>query len=483
MGISAIFGNHPTANAIKSIAVGMLGRASNQISAVVLMLMATQFLLPADFGTFALAAAFVTFARTMLYTGAFEYLVKAENADDCASDCLAVTVGMSLAWVVLLILVGLAAPFIFSSATTGLLLLALAPSPVISAIASWQESLLFRQGRLNAYYLVTALIEYATVGLAIALLFQGFGVWSLAIQIYARAVLLALAYVFMVKLPRMPWPSGKGMREVIGWSIPRYSSVTLTFGSNYGADIVLGIFLGPAATGIYRASNRIATAVADIFAQPANLLSISILSRNKAKSVKPEGQWLSIFSAFALIGFPALGGLAILADELVPLMLADEWIAAVPVLMVMCVIRMVSLVGVPASTNLVVLDRQVILLRQQVVMVTLNIAVTCISAPFGSVAVALALLATGLANMVWLLRLNFRIGTTSADVRRSLAVVVPPTLLACGGAWAGNLAASYMGASPLQVLASAIGLSVALWLAAVAVMRRKIATEMLALRH
>lgn len=464
--------------AIRSIAIGIAGRASNQISAIVLTLIATRFLQPTDFGTFALASAFITLARTMLYMGAFEYQVKAKTAEECASECLAITVGVSLVWVVLLVAIGLASPLIFSSAVTGMLLLVLAPTPLVSSLASWQESLLLRERRLNDYYLVTALIEYASVGLAAMLLFWGFGVWSLAIQIYARAVFLSFAYAFMVNRPKLHLPNRERTREVFRWSIPRYASSSLSFASNYGADIMLGIFLGPAATGVYRASNRIATAVSDIFVQPANLLSVTILSRNRAESAEPDGQWLKIFSVFALIGFPALGGLAILADKLVPVVLGNGWDAAAPVLMVICVAKMIGLLNSPASTNLVVQDRQGMLLRLQMVMVMLSIAATIVSAPFGSVAVASSQLLTTGISMGLLLWLNFRHGTSAAHVWRSMAVVGPPVAAACGSAWAGVFLAKQMGATSCEVIAIAVAAGAAAWLAVIALLRHRIAEEL-----
>ncbi|MFD2781498.1 hypothetical protein ACFS32_10645 [Novosphingobium pokkalii] len=73
---------------------------------------------PADFGVFAIAAAFLTLSRTMLYTGPFEYVLKAPEADGAkvASAGLAANLVVALGWVILLCAAGLAAPFVFRGA-------------------------------------------------------------------------------------------------------------------------------------------------------------------------------------------------------------------------------------------------------------------------------------------------------------------------------------------------------------------------------
>ncbi|MDF8335262.1 oligosaccharide flippase family protein [Novosphingobium cyanobacteriorum] len=387
-------------------AIAMLARVSNQVAVVGVTLVATRVLGPADFGVFSIGAALLTLARTMLYTGPFEFLLKAPEERGLAVSraCLVANGVVALGWLILLVLTGLAAPLMFRGAGVAAVILALAPSNLIAGVAGWMEALMLRSGQVRRYYVSTVAVEFGSgIGTAILLL-EGCGLWALVAQVYMRMLLYVAIYGLVVKVPAWQRPPAADVGEVLRWSRSRYGSVLVGFLANYSGDLLLGLTFSPAASGLYRAGNRMVTALADMFVQPASLLTTTTLAAERARGVQDTGVWLRLLSLFAAMAFPALALLALVADRVTPIALGPAWAAAGPVVSVFCIARMAGLVSAVSSSTLVVHDRQGRVLAVQGAAAVATGVLTLVAAPFGAVAAAAAAAAVTIVASIALFR-------------------------------------------------------------------------------
>lgn len=448
--------------------IAMAARVSGQFAMVAVTLVATRHLAPVDFGIFAIAGALVMLARTMLYTGPFEYLLKLPHDADQpggAGACLAATAIVALGWIAVLVGLGLAAPFVFRGGGVAPVILALAPSVLLGALAAFAESLMLRGGAVRRYYAITVLAEVGAGLAAIALLAAGWGLWALVLQIYARTLLMALALGALGPPLALAAPPLAKVREVLRWSASRFGSVLVTFLANYSGDLVLGIVLSPAASGLYRAANRMVTALADMFVQPAGMLALTTLAAERARGEGEgsPGVWPRLAGLFAVLGWPALALLALFANRIVPLALGPAWGAAAPVVAVFCVARMASLLTAVATAELIVSDRQGKVLAVQSVAAVATAGLTILAAPYGALGAALAatLVALLAAAALTLVALHQRDRPALAEAARLVA-------LPLAGAFGAAIAADrvFAGTAPLVALALPLACAAAGWLVA-----------------
>lgn len=453
--------------------VAMASRASSQLALVGVTLVATRMLSPSDFGVFAIAAAFVTLSRTLLYTGPFEFLMKAPDRDGVAGAALLANAVVAVASALVLVLIGAASPWLFHNGDVAVLMFVLAPSNAIAAFASWEEALLLREGDVTRYYAVTVATECISALLAVALLLAGWGLFALAAQIYVRLLLLALAYRWMVAWPARLRATRAGVGEVLHWSLGRYGTVVVSFLSNYSGDLLLGIVLSPAATGIYRASNRVVTAIADMFAQPAGLLATTALSARRAAGKRSDGLWVDLLAGISAIGWPALIGLAMLSDRLAPLVLGKAWAAAGPVIAVLCLARMAGLVTAVCSAALVVEDRQKRVLAVQSAG-SLGVAgLTLLLAPSGIVPAAIAATVVGVVVAAAMARSAWNLGgARPQNVAGAVFTVLGPVLGTVVGTLGGEALAAHLALATGLGIALSVVLGIAGWLVAAALLRR-----------
>jgi O-antigen/teichoic acid export membrane protein len=454
---------------------GMFARASGQIAAIALTMVATRFLSPPQFGIFAVASAFVTLARTLLYSGPFEYLMKASELDECAPECLVVNLMLAALSAVVLGGIALASPWIFPDSGVAFLILLLIPSNFLSAFASWQEAQILKRNSVRAYYVITVVVEFISVAMAAALFIAHWGLIALAAQIYIRALLLMISY--RIKLGRTRargWPRQQIVRKIGRWSMSRWGSVIVGFLAGYSGDLTLGAVQSAGATGIYRAANRVVSAASDMFTQPASVLAMTQFSSRAAKGLSIDTVWLRLLGAICLLGWPVLIGLALYADRIVPLVLGANWASSAPVVSLICYARALAFPGAVCTALLVVHDRQAFVLRVQTFTAIVGIILTLMLARWGVAAVAAGTIATAVVNAAVLLRASCRVaGPDRASVVDSLLAIGVTVSGAVLGAAAGGLfLPPAIGRTPAG-LAVTVAVGLVGWLVALALVRRR----------
>jgi O-antigen/teichoic acid export membrane protein len=129
----------------------------------------------------------------------------------------------------------------------------------------------------------------------------------------------------------------------------------LAFVISSRADIfIIGKFLGDHFTGIYSLAFTLATMPLDKIGTIFNHVAFPALSRTKDDQAKCRTMFLEMHRYLLFIAYPVLIGLAIVAEDLVVVLLTEKWLAVVPVLQALCIVNVVRVSGMlitPALTS------------------------------------------------------------------------------------------------------------------------------------
>ncbi len=431
--------------------LAMAARGGTQLFVMAVTLVATRFLSPSDFGVFALATVFITFVRTLLYAGPAEYLLKTPAPDRDAADCLAAM--MLTALLASAAVAGLAAGLfaVSGAADVAWLMLILAPSNLIAALTSWSEALLLRGHRLRAFYGAAVVTELASAVAAITLLLAGWQLGALVVQVYLRMTLPLITSALLLSRPRLRRPETAGVMRLLHWSASRYGAAGVAAVSTYSGDLILGVLLSPAATGLFRASNRVATAASDMFAHPAGLLVRTALARRHARGDDVDGGWLAMFAGIAMIGWAALVDLALVADWIAAGVLGPGWASAAAPIAILCLARLFAMLGTAATAMLVTHDRQTCVFRAQLVAAGAVATATVVLSPWGVNGAAVALLGASAGTALWLTCAALQLGgEATGAVRRSLGLIASPLLASALATLIGRWLAIGLTDTPIQ---------------------------------
>jgi len=368
---------------------GFAARAAIQGCMMAVTIAATRRLSIADFGSFAIASSMMLLARNLFYVGPYEFYLKSSNEAADRRRCLTANVALALGSSAVLLLFALASRPLFGTDAVALLLVAMTPALFIAAWTSIYEAEMLRAQRVTLYYVITVLGEVVAAVAAIGWLLTGIGPVALVAQIYGRLLTLALCYPLVLGLRWRFSTELAAVGEVLRWSWSRFGATTLNFLSNYGADLVLGAVMSPAATGIYRAGNRIVSAIVDLFVQPLFKMAQANVSARAARNLPANGEWLIMSKGGATIAWATLAALAVTAPTFVPWLLGEHWLPAVPVVQLFCLFKAPSLLDATTTSLLVARNEQRYTFRVQALVCVASVVAVAVLAPFGTIAVVI----------------------------------------------------------------------------------------------
>lgn len=447
---------------------GVVARASSQLVTVGITLFAVQFLAPAEFGSFAIASAFLILTRNFLYTGPFEYLLKNPNPVRVAYGCLAANVIITILTCAISVPVAYAITQYSGDRSVLVLLLLIIPTCFISCYLAWLESLIFRSNKLRSYYAATLTSEVIGGMIAVLCFLGGLGLMALVVHMYVRVLALAILYRIIERPPAYAGIGWSILKDITFWSRDRYAATTALFGANYAGDMILGAFYSPSAAGLYRASNRIVTAASDVFAQPLRTMAQAKISRAFARGDAASDEGLYMLSAFAWVAWPALASLALLSGYVTRLMLGPEWAGTAPIIAIFCVARGLSIFDSASTATLVAYDRQRNLLWYLILYAVLSVAGIFAFLQFGVVAASLAVLFATVINSSLIAWDSYRIGgLTTTSVLFIARLPLLATLLTALPVSAAMSFGQLEGWSDLVTFLAAVGAGAVGWSAAV----------------
>lgn len=229
---------------------GVVTRIGGQITAFTLIIVASWHLDLAEFGTYALAWALVVIANAHMFTGFYHAVLRCHDVQNDADTLFWMI--LALGFVAMVIIAGIGQAAGGMREPVGQVMMAMSPIPLIFALTAWNEALLVQAARIRAAS--GHVLASECVGLAVALtaFWAGLGLFSLILSRLVWALSGVLFTSAMVRRCPRPRFDPSVAQAALRTALPIWGSVNVTMFSNYGADLVLAVFLSPAAVGAYR---------------------------------------------------------------------------------------------------------------------------------------------------------------------------------------------------------------------------------------
>ncbi|MGR3756671.1 MAG: oligosaccharide flippase family protein [Tranquillimonas sp.] len=375
--------------------VSVAARVGGQAVAFLIVVIAVRYLTLADFGSYALAWAVTVVFNTFVFTGFYHAILRSPDFEGDADTLFWLIAAVGAAGAVVVGLTGLAAGG--TQTPVGATMLALAPIPALIAPISWNEARLVRAGRVRA----ASGYVLAAEGVALAAVTAGFaGGWGLGALILGRyaSTLAGLAATFWLtpRRPRLRFRPAAA-RAAAGTALPLWGTSAIGMFSNYGADLILGAFLTPAAVGAYRGGARIAQTASDVVLQPLAVLSWSRFARleGQGDTARLRLAWQQNAALSAAMVWPVMASVAVLAPQLVVTLFDASWLPAAGVVTLLSLARAARSLGALLEPTMLCTGRARMQFRLRLIDGALLLVALLALGPFGGEAAALAHLLVG----------------------------------------------------------------------------------------
>jgi PST family polysaccharide transporter len=203
---------------------------------------------------------------------------------------------------------------------------------VIVQQALMQRALDFKRLALRSN---VATLLGAAVGVTMAVL--GAGVWALvAQQVVMEVTLLLLLWLLSTWRPRLRF-SVRHARDLIGFTVSVFFANLAGFFNRRSDALLMGLFYGPVAIGLYRLADRFVDIVLDVTMRPVGAVSLPVLSRLQNDPERMREAVVRVLRTTLLICVPVLLVVVAASPELVGL-LGDEWERASVALQLLCLV-------------------------------------------------------------------------------------------------------------------------------------------------
>jgi len=305
----------------------------------VVQVVLARLLIPADFGIIAMVWVIIAIMETFITSG-FGYALiqrhKVTRVDECSVFYFNVIVS-----IICCMLLWLLAPYVsrfYGQPAITLLMRILSLQLIIGAFGHIQLSLLAKQIDFKTQFRVGGIASVMSGIVGIIMAFLGFGVWSIVAQQLSRvSVCVALAWCYSKWRP--------------AWLFSFRSLLSMfTFGSNmlfaalvetaylniYSA--VIGKLFSPAGLGFYSRARRLQELPSQSFTSVVAGVAFPVFSLVQKDRTRLRNGLRTCLGLLAMLVFPAMLGLAIVAKHFVLLVLTEKWLPCVPYLQMLCIV-------------------------------------------------------------------------------------------------------------------------------------------------
>jgi PST family polysaccharide transporter len=217
---------------------------------------------------------------------------------------------------------------------------------LMSGLAIVPRAVLVRAVRFRAIALIELCTGATAAGVGIVLALTGAGVWSLIGMLLSSAGTSAVLYAAAARWrPRSLAGPGvlAGMASFSG-NLVAFRAV------NYWArntdDLLVGRFLGPAALGVYGLAYQLILLPLQQVTAIIGDVMLPVMANCRDDLAQVRLAFVRALQAVALVLFPVMTGLIIVAGEAIPVLFGDQWHGAVPVARILAVAGCFQALGV-----------------------------------------------------------------------------------------------------------------------------------------
>ncbi len=211
----------------------------------------------------------------------------------------------------------------------------------LKMISGVQTSLLRRELKMKALTSQTLCSVTAGSAVGLTMAFNGWGVWSLVGQ---RLVTQLISTIMLWRLS--PWRpqkqfSSRHFREIAGFGFSVMGNRVLGYLNQRLDQFLVGRFLGTVELGLYFNAHRLMSLATGLLIGSYSQITMPAFAKLQDDLPRIQSAFNQTCRFITLVAFPAFTSMAILAEELIVVLLGEQWRASAPVLQILSLSGMI----------------------------------------------------------------------------------------------------------------------------------------------
>lgn len=366
-------------------------------TAFVIGIILARILSPSDYGLIGMLTIFLTLSNVFIESGFAKALIQNQECEDIDFSTAFVTnVSISiLLYIILYFLAPVIALFYDEPSLTSITRV-LSINFILGAFNIVHRAKLMAKVDFKSIAIINFIGTIVGGGIGVILAITGYGVWALVFQTIASTLAMMFLFPFFSR-----WRPSINFAKSNFIKLFNFGSKLLITGGvaaivNNFTTIFIGRFYRSGALGYYtraaQYSDLAATTINDVF----NTVTFPVLSSLQNDEKYLVRIYRRILFYTALITFPILILLVLLAEPIVRIMLSDKWLPCVPLLQILCAARIITPISSINMNILNAIGRSDLYMKIDLSKIPFILLATLIAIPFGVEAIAWSNLITTL---------------------------------------------------------------------------------------
>jgi O-antigen/teichoic acid export membrane protein len=379
----------------RKIGVGFLwnftGLLLTRGASTIFMLFLARLLAPEAFGLVAMATVVFELANAFINSGLGAALIRSKDVSDADLNTVFYTnLGLSLTAYVAIFA---GAPYIaafYSQPELSALVQVMGLVVCINAAKIVQVAVLSRKMDFKTQMKANAWASVVSGFLAVTAAYQGWGVWSLVVQLLSQAGVSA-AILWLAGNWRPGWQ----------FSIESFSRL-FAFGRNLLAEgmlsvayqnsyiLVIGRFFSAELTGLYFLAKKISNLISNQLTDAVQQATFPALATLQDDNATLKYKYRQIMQLMMFLVAPVMMLLAALAPVLFSVTFDERWQGAVPYLQLLCIVGMIFPLHAMNVNLLKVKGRSDLVLKIGLLKKTVNLTMLFLAIPYGVLGIVIS---------------------------------------------------------------------------------------------
>ena len=410
------------------VAWSIAEKVGSMLLQMVVSIVVARLLLPEDFGVMAILTFFTALALVMVDSGFSQTLIRKDSpSKEDYQSVFAFNIGVSVVlYVALVALAPVVAryyelPVIAKIAPVLFLLLP------INALCVIQNTIFTREFRFQLLSKANFAASLVAGAVAIAMALAGCGVWSLVGQRVAT-----LAVKTLILWMRSDWRPSLGLsmrpvREMAPFSFRLLTTDLISSVYNNISQMFIGKIYSADTLGFFNQAQKFKDLPLTSAMQSVQSVTYPALSKIGDQREKFAESYRQVLMVVAFMLFPAMIGIAVVAEDLFALLLGEKWMPTVPYLQILCLTGLFQPLAIIAYNILKVKSDGAIILRLEIAKKALMTLLLALTIPHSVKAVAWGLVVMSFCEFA----INFiaSMRYTSLTLWRAIRTLLPTVIV------------------------------------------------------
>lgn len=362
---------------------------SVQVTRFIVQIILARLLAPEVFGVVAVALVTLQFLDKITDIGTGSAIIqRKELTERLVASVFVLNLGLSACLFAAMVLLSPSVARLFGTPEASPVLQVMSAAVLLTGFGNVQQALLRRRLRFRSVASITTGSALANAVVAIPAAALGAGVWALVGGHLALALTASLGAHFASGWrPRFAFDK-VGLLSLRSYSLNLTLFNLVNFALRNSDKLIVGRFLGARALGIYTIADRILQYPLTTLQNSLSQVLFPALSRTQSDVPALQRAVLRACGSMAIITFPAMAGLAAVAEPFTLALLGEQWKDAIPLIMVLAPAGAWASISLITGMLFQALGRTRLLLALAVVMNGILVLVFLAAAQYGLFQVA-----------------------------------------------------------------------------------------------